>query len=81
MIVVSQDLAGKRVVDPYFAKNKFRMLQPYLDKENVLPLALRSETLPVTLLYDAEGKEQWRVVGAMNWEGESARKLLADAIS
>jgi len=41
-----------------------------------LPLALKSETLPVTLLYDAEGKEQWRVVGAMNWEGEAAKKLL-----
>jgi len=56
------------------------MLQPYLDKENVLPLALKSETLPVTLLYDAKGKEQWRVVGAMNWEGETARKLLAPVL-
>lgn len=80
VIVVSQDMAGKRAVDPYFAKSKFKMLEPYLDKDNVLPLALKSETLPVTLLYDAEGKELWRVVGAMNWEGASARKLLEPAL-
>ncbi|MGE0776142.1 MAG: TlpA family protein disulfide reductase [Sphingomonadaceae bacterium] len=81
VIVVSQDMAGKRAVDPYFAKAKFSMLQPYLDKENMLALALKTETLPITLLYDADGKEQWRVVGAMDWHGESARKLLDEALS
>lgn len=80
LIVVSQDMAGKRAVDPYFAKAKFRALKPYLDKENVLPLALKTDTLPVTLFYDAAGKEQWRVFGAMDWHGEEARKLLDDSL-
>jgi len=81
VIVVSQDMAGKRAVDPYFAKAKFSMLKPYLDKENVLALALKTETLPITLLYDADGKEQWRVVGAMDWHGESAKRLLDETLS
>lgn len=80
LIAVSQDMAGKRVVDPYFAKANFTMLKPYLDKENVLMLALRSETLPTTVFYDAEGKEQWRVVGAMEWDGEPARKLIEGSL-
>ena len=80
VIVVSQDMAGKRAVDPYFAKARFKMLQPYLDKDNVLPLALHSETLPTTVFYDAAGNEQWRIFGAMEWNGEKAKKLLADSL-
>lgn len=80
LIVVSQDMAGRRAVDPYFAKAGFTRLKPYLDKENVLMLALRSETLPSTIFYDAEGKERWRVVGAMEWDGEKARKLIEDEL-
>ena len=80
LIVVSQDMAGRRAVDPFFAENKFRMLKPYLDKENVLMLALSSDTLPMTVLYDAHGTEQWRVIGPMDWEGPKARQLLDDAL-
>lgn len=80
LIVVSQDMAGKRVVDPYFAKARFTMLKPYLDKENVLMLALGSETLPTTVFYDADGKEQWRVIGAMEWDGERAKTLIEGAL-
>lgn len=77
VIVVSQDMAGQRVVDAHFAKYKYKLLQPYLDKDNVLPLALKTETLPTTIFYDAAGNEQWRVFGAMDWRGEQAKKLLA----
>jgi thiol-disulfide isomerase/thioredoxin len=81
LLVVSQDLAGKREVDPYFAKNKFKRLQPYLDKENVLMMALNTDTLPTTIFYDAKGKEQWRVMGSMNWEGERAKTLIDGALN
>jgi thiol-disulfide isomerase/thioredoxin len=80
LIVVSQDLAGRREVTPFFDKNKFANLQPYLDKENVLMEALKIDTLPTTIFYDAKGKEQWRVVGAMNWEGADAAKLIDGAV-
>ena len=78
VVVVSQDLAGKRAVDPFFEKGGYKMLQPYLHKENVLMLALKSQTLPTTIYYDAKGKEQWRVVGAMDWSGEEARALMEE---
>jgi thiol-disulfide isomerase/thioredoxin len=80
VIVVSQDMAGRRVVDPYFAKAKFTMLQPYLDKDNVLPLALKTETMPTTLFYDAAGNEQWRVFGAMDWKGAKAKDLIESSL-
>ena len=80
LIVVSQDLEGKRAVEPFFTKHKFQALQPYLDKENVLPLTYKAQSLPITVFYDADGKEQWRILGAMNWESDEARKLLDETL-
>lgn len=76
LIVVSQDLGGKKAVDPFFAKQKFKALQPYLDSDNVLPLALKADSLPVTVLYDRKGKEVWRVLGAFDWTGAEAKALI-----
>lgn len=81
LIVVSMDMGGRRDVDPFFAKAKFKALQPYVDKQNVLLEALRTETLPTTIFYDAKGREQWRVTGAMDWTSERARTLIDGAIN
>ncbi|WP_240500124.1 TlpA family protein disulfide reductase [Sphingomonas montana] len=81
LMVVSQDLAGKREVDPYFATHKFTALQPYLDKQNVLMDAVKADTLPVTILYGADGKERWRVVGGMDWTGADAKALIDKALT
>ncbi|MBU3076901.1 TlpA family protein disulfide reductase [Sphingomonas sp. XMGL2] len=80
LVVVSQDINGKAAVDPYFAKSRFVALKPYLDKQNVLMMGLNVDTLPVTIFYDAKGKEQWRVTGGMDWTSERARKLIDDAL-
>ena len=81
VIVVSQDVTGRKDVDPFFAKYKFKMLQPYLDKDNALPLALKSQTLPVTIFYDSNGKERWRVSGGMDWTGQGASQLIESALN
>lgn len=80
LLSVSQDMAGKRAVEPFFAKGGYKALEPYLDKENVLMLALKADTLPLTIYYDAKGKEQWRVIGSMDWAGARAKKLLDDTL-
>jgi len=80
VIVVSQDMTGRKDVDPFFAKYKFKMLQPYLDKDNALPLALKSQTLPVTIFYDSNGKERWRVSGGMDWTGQGASQLVEGSL-
>ncbi|MFW2831133.1 TlpA family protein disulfide reductase [Sphingomonas sp. ID0503] len=78
LIAVSQDMAGKKEVDPFFAEHKFKALRPYLDKQNVLMEALKAETLPVTIMYDAKGKEIWRVVGKFDWAGAEAKALVEE---
>lgn len=80
LLSVSQNMEGRRAVDPFFAKGGFKALEPYLDKENVLMRALKADTLPLTVFYDARGREQWRVTGSMDWAGARARKLLDDTL-
>ena len=80
IVAVSQDMAGQKEVAPFFAKNGFKTLKPYLDKQNVLMEALKMDTLPTTIFYDANGKEQWRVIGAMDWSGTKAQTLIDGAI-
>jgi hypothetical protein len=35
--------------------------------------------LPTTILYDAQGKEVWRIVGGYDWSSTGARELIAEA--
>jgi thiol-disulfide isomerase/thioredoxin len=78
VVAVAQDLQGAAVVDPWFAKAKLAALEPYLDPENHL-LDVYNSALPTSILYDAEGREVWRVIGAIDWEGAEAKALLGEA--
>lgn len=80
VIVVSQDMQGRAVVDPWWAKQKFTMLQPYLDAKSDLGFAFNTGMVPTTVLYDADGKEVWRVIGAMDWDGPRANTLMAEVL-
>lgn len=80
VVVISQDSEGQAKVGPFFKEHKFTALQPYLDPENQLSFHYGSGMLPTTVLYDAEGKEVARVVGAMDWRGKKAAELIAEAM-
>lgn len=77
VVVVSQDNA-RALVDGWWAKRNFAQLKPYLDAKSDLGFAYDTGMLPTTVLYDAEGKEVWRVIGGMNWDGPRANTLLAE---
>ncbi len=80
LLAVSQDMTGARAVTPFLAKRRLAALKPYIDSRNALMAALDSDTLPTTLFYDAAGREQWRVIGAMDWSGKRAKKLIDGAL-
>ena len=77
VLTVSQDREGVDIA-PTFAKGGFKHLERYRDPENKLGFAFNTGMLPTTVLYDADGKEVWRVVGAMDWNGPRANTLLAE---
>jgi len=74
---VAQGLAGAGGGDPGVQKAGLKALQPYLDPQNGL-LDAANSALPTSIFYDAEGRELWRVVGAIDWQGAEAKALLAE---
>ena len=79
VLAISQDTGGRPLVSGFFGQRDFQRLEPYLDAEMGLMAALQLDTLPTTILYDAEGREVWRMTGMAEWEGERAARLLAEA--
>jgi thiol-disulfide isomerase/thioredoxin len=76
VLTISQDFEGAAKVAPYFAEAGFKRLQPYLDTEAGFSLGMQLN-LPTTILYDAAGREVWRVAGEMDWSGPEAMRVLA----
>ncbi|WP_226372631.1 TlpA family protein disulfide reductase [Allosphingosinicella flava] len=79
VVLVSQDMGGREAVDAFLAKRALKALDSHLDPDAALMTALGASTLPTTILYDAEGKEVWRMVGEKDWSGAEAASLIAEA--
>jgi thiol-disulfide isomerase/thioredoxin len=81
VLAISQDADdGRRKVADFFAARNFQRLEPYLDSRMDLMMRLRLDTLPTTILYDAQGREVWRMTGMADWSGDRAARLLREAV-
>ena len=80
VLTVSQDLDGREKVEAFFARQGYRNLETWLDPQMALMTELKADTLPTTILYDARGREVWRVVGMEDWESGRAAVLLKEGI-
>jgi len=82
VLTVSEDFKGAEAVEPFFAERGFANLPKWLDPDNSLALTFGGgAVLPLTVLYDADGKEVWRVVGAYDWGSEEARAQVEEALA
>ena len=80
VLTVSEDIQGAEKVVPFFEQRKLANLPQWMDPQNALAVAYGGGTgLPLTVLYDAEGKEVWRVLGGYDWSSPEARELVAEA--
>ncbi len=79
VLALSQDLDGRQKVTDFFAARRFARLEPFLDPDLRFMSELVVDTVPTTLLYDAEGAEVWRMPGMADWDGERAARLLEEA--
>jgi len=81
VLTVSQDISGAKVVEPFFADRDFAKLEPWLDPQNdVMFRFTNSGMLPLTVLFDAQGKEVLRVAGGYHWDDEMSVDLIKEAI-
>jgi thiol-disulfide isomerase/thioredoxin len=80
VLTVSQDLDGRHKVEAFFAKQGYRNLETWLDPHMALMAALKVDTLPTTIFYDAQGRELWRVTGMEDWQSGRAALLLKERL-
>ena len=79
VLALSQDMDGRQKVEAFFARHGFKSIEPYLDPKADLMAGLKLDTLPTTILYDARGREVWRVTGIEDWRSPRAAALIDEA--
>jgi len=81
VLTISQDMGQPEKVKALFAEKKFARLEPWLDPKNDLGFHYNTGLLPTTVLYDKDGKEVWRMIGAHDWSSPRTDALLADTLA
>jgi thiol-disulfide isomerase/thioredoxin len=80
VVTVAQDMAQPEKVSAALAAHSQGHLHPWLDPDNTLAFFYNSGELPTSVLYDGQGREVWRMVGAHDWTGADSEALLAPAM-
>lgn len=81
VLTVSQDMQNLDAIRPFFAEKGFRNIKAYVDPENNLGFSYLTGVMPTTVLYDAEGREVWRMIGGMDWNGTRASALMEETLA
>lgn len=80
VLPISMDMAGWRVIDAFWARARLANLTPYLDKSAKLTFAYKAQGLPLTIIYDSNGREVARLAAPARWDGPDARAVLQQLI-
>jgi thiol-disulfide isomerase/thioredoxin len=81
VLTISQDGPRKDKVPAFLAQRGVKLLEPWIDPELELMTHYRADTLPMTILYDAQGREVWRVIGPREWNDAASAKVIGEAFS
>jgi thiol-disulfide isomerase/thioredoxin len=79
VLTVSQDMQTEKVA-PFLAAHGVPQLEAWLDPKNDLTFHYGTGTLPTTVLYDAQGREVWRYVGAHDWSSAETAEMLKEGL-
>lgn len=79
-VLVVNQTDDAAAIAKWWAPRQLNNLAAYRDEKGALGFDFETGVLPTTVLYDAEGKEIWRIVGGMDWDGPRANTLLADVL-
>jgi thiol-disulfide isomerase/thioredoxin len=79
VLAVSQDSGAPEKVAAFMAQHGLKTLKPWLDPKSDLAFHYEAANLPVTIYYDANGRELWRYAGGRDWMSAETATLLAEA--
>ena len=82
VVAVASDARGAETAREYLDKLKLRRLDLYADPKLALLIATGgSAQIPVSILYDARGREVGRFVGPADWSSPEAKALMKAVIA
>lgn len=73
VVPISQDMEGWRKVSEAFTPAKYPHLATRVESQMKFGFQLGARGLPLTILYDAQGKEVWRYAGDRDWSSAESR--------
>ena len=79
VVTISQDMGESKAVQQFLDQRGLAQLPAWIDSPGALPTHYSAQTLPMTVLYDAQGKEVWRYFGDRDWTSEESLSLIAEA--
>ena len=79
VVPISQDMGPHPSVVAFLEELKVDQLDAFQDSKMALSGALGTQILPTTILYGSDGREIWRYIGELDWNGAEAAELLAEA--
>lgn len=79
VLAVNQDAGEPKKAGEFLRQRGVNRLEPWLDPKNDLAFHFGAESLPVTILYDSQGREVWRVAGAKEWGDAETLELIDEA--
>lgn len=82
VVAVAADPKGPDAAKEFLQRLKLKNLQHYADPKLALTIATGgAAVLPVSILYDAEGREIGRYVGEADWSSPEAKALMTAVIA
>ncbi|MEO1137016.1 MAG: TlpA disulfide reductase family protein [Pseudomonadota bacterium] len=81
VVAIAADPRGPEVAQAFLDRLEIEYLELYADPALRFAFAIGgADVLPVSILYDAEGKEIGRLVGEADWSSPEARRLVESII-
>ncbi len=73
VVPISQDMEGWRKVTDAFTAEKYPHLETLVESKMQFGFELGAKGLPITILYDEQGREVWRYLGDRDWTSAESR--------
>ena len=79
VLTVNQDSGQPDQAGKFLQERGVTRLEPWLDPEGDLAFHYEAPSLPMTVLYDAQGREVWRIAAPKEWGDAETLRLIAEA--
>ena len=79
VLTVNQDTGQPEKAGQFLKERGVTRLEPWLDPKGDLAFHYEAPSLPITVLYDAQGRELWRIAAPKEWGDAETLKLIGEA--